>query len=267
MGTKARVIAIAAILVAGCGVAAVAATRDDPLASNDLPDVQYAPSDSGATSVSNDPRVIVSRSIANSGSAAVASLGTKGSSAHDWLSVTLQDAGSAEANLRAEWKAEVAAGAIRDDLHDSGLAPVAGLTVTREHRDATRSTAYDGTVGQIAFDQRFDDPEPAALSASLREIAERHGYTVVSVSTISGRQIAPIVELTTTDPAAAVQDMQSLSNDLFGVPSKYEADYLTVSDMSGVPVYTVAGSFRTGIGYTQIRSNLDTRSGVAPPPE
>jgi hypothetical protein len=192
---KARVIAIAAILVVGCGVAAFAATGDAPSASSDRPDVRYAPTDA------------------------------------DSLGVTFQDTGSGEADLRAEWKAEVAAGALRDDVSN----------------------------------QRFDDPEPGALRASLRAVAERDGYTVISVSTISGRQIAPIVELTTTDPAVAVQDMQSLSNDLFGVPSRYEASYLTVSDTSGAPVYTLAASFRTGIGQTQIRSSLDTRSGMAAP--
>jgi hypothetical protein len=265
MRAKARVIAIAAILVAGCGAAALAATRENPLASNDLPDVQYAPTDTGATSVSSDPQEIVARAIASSKSAAVASLGTKGSSAKDWLTVTLQDAGSDEANLRSEWKAEVAAGVIRDDLHDSGLTPIAGLTEIREGANASTSTPYDGTLGQIVFDQRFDDPDLAALNASIRDTAERHGDTVVSVSAISGRQIAPIVELTTANPAAAVQDMQSLANDLFGVPSKYEAYYLTVSDTAGTPVYTSAGSFRTGIGHTQIRRSLDTRSGMAPP--
>jgi hypothetical protein len=224
---------------------------------------QYAPPGSGATSVPSDSQEIIARALAGSRSTGVASLGPEDASAKDWLTVTLPDAGSDEANLRAEWQAEVAAGAIRDELHDSGLTPIAGLTVRLAGGAAT--VPYDGTLGRIAFDRRFDDPEPAALRASLRTIAEQHGYEVVSVSTIAGRQIAPIVELTTTDPAAAVQDMQSLSNDLFGVPSRYEADYLTVSDTSGVPVYTRAGSFRTGIGQTQIRSSLDTRSGMAPP--
>jgi hypothetical protein len=53
--------------------------------------------------------------------------------------------------------------------------------------------------GRAAPRQRFDNPSPSEYRATLRALARRHDFTVVSTTLLKPRQLAPVVVVRTSD--------------------------------------------------------------------
>lgn len=109
----------------------------------------------------------------------------------------------AEAQMIAQWEADLLVGALRDDFCAAGGAPLVGWTIGRGGIGLSDRTQ--------ALEQRFPNPDPAAFRRRVTQIGRRYGFTVKELRLLRPRQIAPLLIVRTDRGRKAfVQDVSKI---------------------------------------------------------
>jgi hypothetical protein len=137
------------------------------------------------------------------------------------------------AQMVAEWEAELAEGALRDDFCAAGGRPLVGWSVS----GTTRGVSDHGQ----ALGQRFPNPAPGAFRRRLQTVGQRYGFHVVSLQLLRPRQLAPLLVVETNrDRKQFVRDVPTIMRLLDPIRSArqqtaitFEGFYLEARDSSG----------------------------------
>jgi hypothetical protein len=160
--------------------------------------------------------------------------------------MTAEDSYAGQA--KAIWIAELAAGALRDEMYANGQQPIYSVDITLKLSDGRTIKHAGGGIGDVQYGQNFADDSDGVIEARIRNAARTAGYDVNSIEIVhADDQPAPAVELTAPDPATAATDPGSLMQALFGAPGTYEGTYLAVNSPDGAPVLDNAAAFRVGV--------------------
>lgn len=176
-----------------------------------------------------------------------------------WLNSTVVVADDGPGALRAVWEADLVAGALRDAVHAGGGPEIVGSEIALRLPDGRVLEHAFGGIGDIAYQQDFENPSASDLEAQIRRSFAEFGLEVTGFETVAIEQTAPAVVATSSDATSAVTDLHKIVTATFGLPPRYEGYYLEIRDTAGAPVVIRTAAFRSGVGHTWIRADLDPR--------
>jgi hypothetical protein len=156
------------------------------------------------------------------------------------------------------WHANLVVGDLREAMHTADPSrPLFGEAVTLVSSTGKIVNTINTNIGDIAYDQRFSDASQSVLSAAIHEGAAAAGVVVKSIAVFNGLDPAPAVVVSTSDPKAYMANADLNEEKIFRDSTTYEGIYLEVQDAAGDPFLISSSSFRTGIGQTWVRADLN----------
>lgn len=146
---------------------------------------------------------------------------------------------------RAQWEAQLVAGALRDDFCAAGGPPLVGWTVAPVEREVSDH-------GQ-ALEQRFPNPPAAAFEAAVADAAGTDGFRVAELKLLRPQGLAPLLVVQTgEDRKSFVLRIPSLLAQLdprtpgpHGTAYAFEGFFFAALDVSGTP-FAMTQSVRRG---------------------
>ncbi len=154
------------------------------------------------------------------------------------------------------WESMLVAGAYRDLSAGQGVTPDAGFSTAFVNPDGSPSD-YGGNQFVLGPtpDEAPADYSQDQMTQLITQNVAKLGVTLTSINYVQPNQYAPLVVLTTDDPAGFVKADYSL-NRVFGDVGKYEGVYVEVDDSAGDPAVIIGVSNRIGETTRWIRSDL-----------
>jgi hypothetical protein len=268
-----------AVIVAGCGAAALsgpAATptgptalpSNDPISSSTLPNngytgdpVTYAdgradqrgplPSDAAATQVmkglSGEPQLVGIRTTSTPSGLEVA--------------ITLS---RNDGSVPDVWLADLAVGALAELVHsDQTVANdlISSATATGPGKGGDPVTTDLG-VGAVRLGQLFGSPSDSTLAAHVADVAERHGLEVSDLQILY--PLESTLRVTFVVPTGATIDwtIEELRTALVGQSPDVEGVLIELDDADGRPLLQSGVAYRTGGGGLWFAPGQDERFGA-----
>jgi hypothetical protein len=176
-----------------------------------------------------------------------------------WVYSTVAVPDEGPRSLRAVWEADLVAGALRDAVRARGGPEIVGSEIALRLPDGRRIPHAAGGMGDVQFQQEFENPSAVELEARIRGELGAAGFRVTNVDSVMIEQIAPVVTVSVDDPATAVERLHEIVNAAFGRPLRYEGYYLEAQDAEGGLVLIQTAAFRSGVSHRWTRPDLDPR--------
>ena len=141
--------------------------------------------------------------------------------------------------MRAQWEADLVAGALRDDFCDAGGAPLVGWTIGRGGIHLSDSTE--------ALGQRFPNPSAATFRRRVEDVGRRYDFRLVELRLLRPRELAPLLVVETdrnrkqfvTDVAAIVSLLNPTTNAGTQAAVTFEGLFFEARDGDGPFVRTM----------------------------
>lgn len=175
-----------------------------------------------------------------------------------WLLFTVRADEAGPSALRAFWEADLVTGAVRDLLVPKNVTVVSAVTSVALPSGKVVSDARTG-MGNVVEGQVFSDDSPQEVELELRRAAEHVGLNVEAISVLRGIQAAPALVVSTEGLDNFATNVDSMVNEIFGIPPRYEGFYFEVKNKDGEPVFRQTAAFRAGVGHRWMRPDLDPR--------
>lgn len=177
--------------------------------------------------------------------------------------------------LSSAWEADLAQGDVAERIAHG--APnlgdvVVGSTLQFETAAGTL-IPLTGGAGDVHSSQSFgdgSDESDAAITASVKETANRFGLQTAEVRVLRPLQPAVYVVATVESPGQIDGRFGEIWNALLGDPYRYEGLYLEIDVADGTPIVRQGAAFRTGSGRLWVESKYEDlvgvmHGGLAPP--
>lgn len=162
------------------------------------------------------------------------------------------------------WLADLAVGAVAERSHtDQAVASdlVSSATVVGPGKGGDMVTTSLG-IGAVRLGQVFGSPGDSALTASVADVAERHGLTVADLQILHPLESALSVKFVVPDGAKIDWTIDGLRTDLVGKPPVVEGLFIELDDSHGQPLLQSGVAYRTGEGGLWFAPGQDRRFGA-----
>jgi hypothetical protein len=254
------------ILTAGVAVAAAAMAGSTAMSNNDHTGdpVTYAggqstPRASLSAIVTPDAAAQVMKDL--SGEPQLAGVTTKSTPSGLQVLVTLTRNDDGVPDV---WLADLAVGAVAERSHtDQAVVSdlISSATAVGPGKGGDTVTTSLG-VGAVRLGQVFGSPSDSALTASVADVAKRHGLTVANLQILHPLESALSVKLAVPDGATVDWTIDQLQTDLVGTSPVVEGLLIELDDSHGQPLLQSGVAYRTGEGGLWFAPGQDARFGA-----
>jgi hypothetical protein len=168
-------------------------------------------------------------------------------------------------NVRDEWLAQVALGAVAELVHGKGQVAndlIARSTAVGPNKGG-RVVTTDLGAGAVRLGQVFGSPGDAVLLGRVRDVAARRGLAVADVRVLHPLESALAVTFVVPDGARIDWTIDDLRVDLTGAPPEVEGVLIELVDPRGAALLSEGAADRTGAGSLWFAPGQDARFGAA----
>jgi hypothetical protein len=259
--------ALAAVILTAGVTAAAALAGSAAMSNNDHTGdpVTYAGGQSTprasliANAVGSDATAQVMKSL--SGEPQLAGLTTKSPPSGLQVAVTLTRNDDGVPDV---WLADLAVGAVAERSHtDQAVASdlVSSATAVGPGKGGDTVTTSLG-IGAVRLGQVFGSPTDSALTASVADVAKRHGLTLADLQILHPLESALSVKFVVPDGAKIDWTIDELRTDLVGKSPVVEGLLIELDDSHGQPLLQSGVTYRTGEGGLWFAPGQDARFGA-----